>query len=164
MSCLRNVGGIGALGVLLTSLGCGGSTASTTTAPTPTEPAYEIYTDTFSDGTVLQGSTADAPDFGPAGSPHRFTIHKASSANPGLASVTITSLNPLSTITVGLGLTTWNATTENCDLPLLLTTFTAKVGVPLEGGVFAPRDLCVAVFDVGNILGSSTYVVTIVHN
>ena len=139
--------------------GCGGSST-----PTPTAPTYTFTTDTFSDGVLLQNSDINSPDFGPVGTPHRITITQATSQFPGEVDVTIASLGPLSTITVGIGLTTWNNSTQSCDLPLQLTTSSAKVGVTVSGQVTAPGDLCVALFDVGNVQGSSTYTLTIVHS
>ncbi len=130
----------------------------------PAAPTYTSYTDTFTDGTLVQGADINAPDFGPAGSPHRFTIHQGSSTYPGSIDVTITSMSPLSTITVGVGLTTWNNTSQSCDMPLQLTTSSVKVGLTVSGQVGAPGDLCVAVFDVGNVLGSTAYSITVVHS
>jgi hypothetical protein len=145
---------------LTASVACGGS------SPTagPSAPTYISYTDTFSDGTLQQNSDQNSPDFGPAGSPHRFTIHQASATYPGSIDVTITSMSPLSTITVGIGLTTWNTTSQSCDMPLQLTTPSAKVGLTISGQVGAPGDLCVAIFDVGNVLGSTAYSITVVHS
>jgi hypothetical protein len=156
MSWLRIVGGIGALGVLLTSLGCGSSQT------TPTAPTYTNYTDVFSDGVLLQGAAVGNPDFGPAGAPHKFTIHQASSQYPGSISVTIGFLSPVAT--VGVGLTTWNATNQSCDLPLPFTNFTSTVGSVISASVGSTGDFCVALFDIGSITSPTTnYTITVGH-
>src|SRR4051812_11775331 len=139
--------------------GCGSKST-----PTPTAPTYTFTTDTFTDGVLLQNADINAPDFGPADAPHRITVTQASAQFPGEVDVTIATLSPLSTITVGIGLTTWNNTTQSCDLPLQLTTSSGKVGVTVSGPVYAPGDLCVALYDVGNVQGTSTYTLNVVHN
>jgi hypothetical protein len=157
MSVLRTLGVIGVVGALITPVGCGGSSS------TPTAPTYTNYTDVFSDGVLLSGATVANPDFGLAGSPHRFTVHDGSSTYPGSISVTIGFLSPTSNILVGIGLTTWNATNQACDLPLPFTTYTGSLGVTVTASVGSPGDYCVALFDVGNVVGSSNYTVTVGH-
>ena len=161
MGWFKRVAAAAVLAILVGSAGCGGSSSSSSNT---TAPSYTTYTDTFSDGILLQGADINSPDFGPAGSPHRVTIHQASSSFPGSITVTVDTLSPLSTITFGIGLTTWNTTNQSCDLPLQLTTSSGKVGVSVSGQVSAPGDICVALFDVGNVQSSSSYSLTILHN
>jgi hypothetical protein len=155
MNLLRKVGLFGVICGLCSA--CGGSTTA------PSAPTYDTYTDSFS-GELFQNADINAPDFGPAGSFHHFTVHQGTSAFPAGIDVTVTALSPLSTITVGVGLTTWNATNQSCDLPLQLSSSAAKVGLTLSGSTGLPAELCVAVFDVGNVLGSTLYDVRVVHN
>lgn len=159
MSWFKSAARAAALAAVTGSIACGSSSSPTVTAPT-----YDSFTDSFSDGVLQQGANINIPDFGPVDAPHRFTIHNGTSTFPGTLTVTLNSLSPLSTITVGIGLTTWNTTNQNCDLPLQLTTSAALVGNSFSAQVGAPGDICVGVFDVGNVLGSSAYTLTVVHN
>lgn len=145
MSWLRNVGGIGALVVLLTSLGCGETPASTT-APSATT----TYTDVFT-GSVLQGAVSYGAD-----NQNHFTVHEA-----GDITATITKLTPLDTITIGLGLGIYDTATSTCSLQLFGDT--AKLNLALTASVGTAGELCVGVYDVGNIIDSIDYEVTIVH-
>lgn len=147
MSGFRNVVGSGAVVAVLASVGCGGSTA-TTTGPSPT-----TYTETFS-GTVTQ----NAIDYGPPDSPHHFTVHQA-----GNLDATLTDIQPLNTITLGLGLGVWDNTAQTCTVQL--SSAAAKLNLTLSASVGVAGELCVGVSDVGNITadGVVTYTVTVTH-
>ena len=164
MSWLRNLGGVVALGVLLTSLGCGGS-SSTPTTPAPT---YTSYTDVFSDGLIQPSQDLTNPDFGPGGS-HHFTVHQGTNAFPASIVITLAFISPSTTIGVGMGVTSWNATTNTCNLPLLFTNptpVTIGTAVPLTTG--QTGDYCVGLFDNGSVLaaglGPQSYTISITHN
>jgi hypothetical protein len=144
MNWLRNVGLITAAGLLAASFGCGGSTSSTTAPSAPT------FVEMFS-GTVVQGSS----------DPHAFTIRQASTSQPGNIDAVITSIGPLSTITVGLGLGVWDATAQSCSLQI--SSNAAKLNLTLSATISAPGDICVAVYDVGNITDTITYTVQVTH-
>jgi len=149
MRRLRMVAGMLALTVSFVSIGCGGSSPSTST---PTAPAPTTYTETFSGG-LTQGGT----DYGPADSPHHFTIHQA-----GNLDATLTDIQPLSTITLGLGLGVWDSTANTCTLQL--TSNAARLNLTLAASVSVAGELCVGVFDVGNISTDTiTYTVVINH-
>lgn len=152
MSVFR-IAGVLPVAVIVLSLGCG--------SKTPTAPTYDNFTDVFSDGVLVQGSTVANPDFGPADKPHKFTVLKGDSTYPGSISVTVGFLSP-SVAVFGIGLTTWNASTQSCNLPLQYTTYTGTLGVPVSATAPA-GDYCVAIFDVGNVVGSSNYTMTVGH-
>ena len=146
MSWLRNIGGIGVVGVLVASVGCGSGSSSTSTAP-----SAATSTDVFT-GTVLQGGV----DYGGANNANHFTVHAA-----GNITATITSLAPLSTITIGLGLGVYDAATSTCSLQLFGDA--AKLNLALSASVASGGELCVGVYDVGNVQISTDYQVTVVH-
>jgi len=147
MRRFKNVGVAAAAAIVMASVGCGGSSSSSTTAPSAT-----TYTDTFS-GTLTQGGT----DYGPVDSPNHFTVHQA-----GNIDATLTDIQPINTITLGLGLGVWDTTAQTCTLQL--TSNAAKLNLTLAASVSVAGEFCVGVYDVGNI-GSDTftYKVTINH-
>lgn len=157
MRVFRSVASLAALGVLAASMGCGSKTA------TPTAPTYASFTDVFSDGLLLAGARQETPDFGPAGAPHKFTVHEGTSTFPGSVSVTVTFLNPTNLV-FGIGLTTFNASTQSCNLPVPFFTFTGTLGQTVTASTSTPGDYCVALFDTGNVVGSATYTVSVTHN
>jgi hypothetical protein len=148
MSGFRNVVGSGAVVGVLALVGCGG-TGGGGTAPSPAT----TYTETFS-GTVTQ----NAIDYGPPDSPHHFTVHQA-----GNLDATLTDIQPLNTITLGLGLGVWDNTAQTCTVQL--SSAAAKLNLTLSASVGVAGELCVGVSDVGNITadGVVTYTVTVTH-
>ena len=141
MSWFRNAAGLVALIGVAMSLACGSS-------PSTTAPSAATFTDTFS-GTVLQGGSNKDQN--------HFTVHQA----PGSISVTITKLAPLSTITIGLGLGVYDATNQVCNLQLLSDT--AKLNLVLSANVSVAGELCVGLYDVGNIVDSIDFEVSVTH-
>jgi hypothetical protein len=124
----------GAVAAALALAACGGSSATSPTAPSKT--------DTFT-GTVAAGGV-DA---------HTFTVAQA-----GALTVTLTTLSPQSTITIGLGLGQPSGT--SCLLSS--TDETAKMG-SVEQTTLDVGSWCVAVYDIGNVQGSDTYTLTVHH-
>ncbi len=146
----RIVAGTLALAVTVVSIGCGGSSGGGGT--TPTAPAPTVYTETFS-GSLTQNGT----DYGPPDAPHHFTIHQA-----GNIDATLTDIQPLSTITLGLGLGVWDSNASTCTLQL--TSNAARLNLTLAASVSVAGEICVGVFDVGNISTDTiTYTVVINH-
>lgn len=136
-----------ALAVLAASIGCGSSSSSTTS------PSATTYTETFS-GSLTQGGA----DYGPPDSPHHFTVHQA-----GNIDATLTDIQPLTSITLGLGLGLWDSTAQTCNLQL--TSNAAKLNLTLAGSVSVAGELCVGVYDVGNISTDTiTYTVKVNHS
>jgi hypothetical protein len=117
----------------LAAFGCG-SNSSTTASGTVTE--------TFS-GNLAPGSTDT----------HAFTV-----AQSGTVQATLTALAPQSTIQVGLGI--GQVTSAGCAL--LGGDSAAKLNGAIVGAV-NPGPYCVAVFDVGNVSGTDTYTVQVIH-
>ena len=124
----------GAVAAALALAACGGSGTTTPTAPT--------QTDTFT-GTLAAGGVVA----------HAFTVAQA-----GALTVTLTTLSPQSSITVGLGLGQPSGT--SCALSS--TDETARMGsveqTTLDAGAW-----CVAIYDIGNVQGSDSYTLTVSH-
>ena len=124
----------GAVAAALALGACGGSSTASPNAPTTTE----TFTGTLSAGGV--------------------NVHPFNVAQSGALTVTLTTLSPQSTITVGLGLGLPSGTA--CSLSS--TDNTAKMGsveqTTLDAGAW-----CVAIYDLGNVQGSDTYTLTVNH-
>jgi hypothetical protein len=116
---------------------CGGDTA------TPTTPTNVI--DTFNGTLSAQGSVQ-----------FPFTV-----ATPGVVSATLTSLNPQATITMGFGFGQPSAGV--CNLITGAFSESAKVGQPISGTIGA-GSYCVALYDIGNVVGTDDFVITISHS
>lgn len=130
--------GVVLVGALVT-VGCGEDEApATPTTPTPT-----TVTDTFS-GTINKNGAAT----------HNFTA-----AMQGTVTATLTSLMPNEEIVVGFGLGTWNGSACN----VVLARDQAVKTTVIYGNVNASGDLCVRVYDVGNVTTETSYEVTVVH-
>jgi len=128
----------GAVAIALAFTGaCGGSSTTTTTSPTaPTT------TDTFA-GSLAAGGV----DL------HSFTVAQA-----GTLTVTLATVSPQSTITVGLGVGQPSGTT--CTL--FSDTETARMGSVVQGTIDV-GSYCVEIYDLGNVQGSDTYTITVDH-
>jgi hypothetical protein len=122
--------------VLAFAAACGGSS---TTMTSPTAPATS---DTFT-GTLAVGGIGE----------HTFTVAEA-----GAVTVTLASVSPQSTITVGLGIGQLSGTT--CTL--FADDETARMG-SVEQGTVAAGSYCVEIYDLGNVQASDTYMITVQH-
>ena len=120
--------------------GCGSDTTPST-LPTP-NPVTETFT-----GTVSQASATVQP----------FTANAA-----GLVTATLTTLGPLSTITMGFDMGTYSGTVCTVNL----ANAAAVQGSILTATAATAGTFCVRVYDVGNIAAGSTvsFTVTVVHN
>jgi len=122
---------------LLGSIACG---AKTPTQPDqPPAPVYELKTSTFT-GTVTTGGTVMFP----------FTV-----VNPGKINVSITELAPVSTITMGIALGSWDAAASTCTQQLQAPA--ATINVVYEADPSAPGEYCAGVYDTGNVQVSTTF-------
>jgi len=138
---MRGFNAAGLAALLILASGCGKSAA----------PSSGTFSETFN-GTVTQGAVS----FGD-GNRNHFTVHR-----PGAVTATITALSPINTISIGLGLGVFDAATSSCSLQLLADA--AKINLSLSGTAEAAGELCVGVYDVGDIHETAiTYVVTVVH-
>lgn len=122
---------------------CGGSTTAPTPTPTPTVATVTV-TDSFNGSLAQSGSNI-----------HTFT------AQVGAVTVTLATVGPLSTLSLGMDVGTWDGT--NCTT--VLTNVNSKQGTQLVGTTTAATNLCIRVYDVGNITEGSTvtYNVTAQH-
>ncbi|HXY41975.1 MAG TPA: hypothetical protein VEQ10_20025 [Vicinamibacteria bacterium] len=115
---------------------------SNSSSPTATPTVAPSVTDTFT-GTLAQGGSAA----------YNFTL-----ASDGTITVTLTSLSPQSTITMGIGLGTPGTT--GCVVSS--TQENVKVGVPIQASLTA-GPYCLTFYDLGNMTGTNTYTLTILH-
>ncbi len=133
---------VAAFAVLLGSIACG---AKSPTEPTPPAPVYDLKTSTFA-GTVKTGGTTAFP----------FTV-----VNPGAISVSITELGPVSTLTMGIALGSWDATALTCAEQV--TTPSATLNVVYTANPSAAGEYCVGIFDTGNVQVSSDFTLKVTY-
>ncbi len=126
---------IAALMALLLSAACEDNRSPI--QPTPT------VTDVFT-GTLSQQST----------STHPFTVEHA-----GVVTVALVTLDPLSEITVGLGL----GSPSGSDCTLRLKNDTAVQGSILTAAATTPGSYCLAIYDVGNVSEDVSYTIQLTH-
>ena len=136
------------LATLLISIGVGCDNNDSPTAPVVDEPDVETVVETF-EGTITLGEV----------SCHAFTAMQS-----GPAEMKITSLEPLQTLTVGLGLGNDDGDPASA-CPFFATDRSVRVGETLLTSVVATDSYCVCVFDVGNIFADQTvtYVFDVDH-
>ena len=84
---------------------------------------------------------------------HNFTVSAA-----GTVDVSLTSLSPQTTITVGLAV--GQPVTAGCSL--FSSNESAKVGTTISGDLSAGA-YCVGLYDIGNLTGPLNYAVTVTH-
>jgi hypothetical protein len=127
----------------LSAAACGGSAT-----PIPTGPTGPLITDNFT-GTLTTGGVGT----------HTFTIKEGDQ----LTTVTLTQAGPPATITMGLGIGSWNASTSVCTL--LQGGAVQAAPTPQLNGYTNVGTYCVQVLDVGNIAEgqSVNYAVTVTH-
>ncbi len=126
--------------IVLSSLACGG------TASTPTEPApvYEQKTETYT-GTLNTGG----------GAAFNFAV-----TNPGNIVAKITELAPVSTLTMGLSLGFWDATTSLCSQDISASVL---LNATVSGSPPGPAQYCVGIYDVGNVQVPTTFTIILTH-
>jgi hypothetical protein len=86
--------------------------------------------------------------------------------NPGSLDAAITALSPVSTLTMGLYLGGWDATTETCPRALPAPTqpvAEVRVNQVLSGTPQSAGEYCVAIVDVGNLQSSTQFTITVQH-
>ena len=116
-------------------------------AGTPIQPDNTVpqKTETFT-GSIQPGQIASFP----------FAVQ-----NPGPVTVTITAWSPGSGPAMGLGLGAWDSVNTKCNEQL--SNPAAKVNTILTGNPQQAGAYCVALYDVGNLEGESTFTITIQH-
>ncbi len=129
---------IAALAVALCAAACGGDSSSIASPSTDTAPTTETFASTLYKGRAWR----------------RFTV-----ATAGMVNVTLTAVGPPS-VPVGLGL----------GIPGAGSTCILSISVTTEGRSFPqisehadPGDYCAEVHDVGNVIDSVNFSITIEH-
>ena len=127
-----------ALGLSLATAGC-----SDPVAPATPTPATPTVTDTFNGTLLILGSNT-----------HQFTIQQI-----GGIRVSVTGVTPGAAVGVGVG----TPSGSNC---VLLQNLTAVPGPSpqISGTATITGTFCVSVFDVGNLVESVNYIVTVLHS
>jgi hypothetical protein len=128
------------LSLMLTAVGCSDPIAPP--APTPVSPTIE---EPFT-GTLLVSGT----------NVHPFAVQQV-----GGLKVIITSVDPSAAIGIGIG--TPSVTTGTCTALSSLTTV-AGPGAQLSGTTTVTGNFCVQVSDVGNLVESVAYAITVIHS
>ena len=113
------------------------TTEDPTTTPSPT------ITETFAGSITTNGAAT-------------FTFPTTAS---GSVTATLRSLTPVTTIQVSLALGTWNGV--SCQI--VLTNDRAGQGGSITGNVSGAGTLCVRISDIGQISGTTTFEVVVVH-
>jgi hypothetical protein len=128
------------LAALLVAVGC-----SSPTAPTGSAPA--TVTDTFTSTLAQQSSNTS-----------QFVVNAT-----GDVTITLTSVSPLATMSLGVGIMTSDGT--NCLTTISFNTDARANGVAALFGTAVKGNYCVRVYDNGNIPTSTTanYTVTVEH-
>jgi hypothetical protein len=125
-----------------------GACRSTTTSSTTAAPTTFTATDIF-EGTITQSGT----DI------HSFTV-----SSTGTVTIALTSVAPLATMGIGVGIASWDSTTSTCG-----TTFAkndnSKAGSTALTGTATAGNYCLQVYDSGNIAADElvTYAVQVNH-
>lgn len=129
----------GTLVLLLATIACGEK-------PTPTEPApvYEQKTEIYIGSVSTGGTTA-----------FHFAV-----VNPGAINATITQMAPISTLTMGLDLGSWDIVASTCSAQLKNSVVlnTVATGTPSQAGEY-----CVAVVDIGNVQSTIDFTISVTH-
>jgi hypothetical protein len=115
---------------------------------TPTEPDipdFPLLTKTFS-GTVTPGGAVA----------FNFTV-----TNPGAINATIATMSPISSLTMGLTIGSWDATNQSC--PQQVFSDAARVSQTLSGTPQSAGEYCVGIYDVGNLQQPSEFSLTVTH-
>jgi hypothetical protein len=121
--------------------GCGTTTPPTTPTATPT------ITDTFTADLVQQGSIT-----------HNFKVNST-----GQVTITLTSVSPLATMALGVGMMTSDGT--SCTSTLTANDNSRANNVAALQGTAVAGNYCIRVYDSGNVPVSTTvtYTVTVLH-
>ena len=124
--------------VPLLAAGCGGGSDSSPTAPTTLAPAN--VTEEFSGTLEVQSSRV-----------HPFPVAARSTIT-----VTLVTVGPLNSLSIGLGVGTW----DGAACTLIAGDNNAREAAALNGTV-EPGNYCAAIYDNGNLTTPITYVVRV---
>ena len=141
MHARRSISAILLVAGLSLAISCGTTTPPTSPTTTPT------ITDTFSADLAQQGSIT-----------HNFKVNST-----GEVTVTLTSVSPLATMSLGVGMMTSDGT--SCVATLTQNDNARANNVAALLGTAASGNYCIRVYDSGNIPVSTTvsYTITVLH-
>ena len=128
------------LGVTLTAVACGDPIPPA--APTPVSPTIQ---EPFTGTLAVRGTNV-----------HPFSVEQV-----GGLKVIISSVDPSAAVGIGIG--TPSVTTGTCTVLSSLTTV-AGPGAQLSGTATTAGSFCVQVSDVGNLVESVAYAITVIHS
>src|SRR4051812_42158403 len=126
------------LGTVVFAAGC-----SDPVAPTTPTPAVPTITETFSDTLLVGGANT-----------HQFLVNTI-----GGVKVTLTTVTPGAAVGLGIGF----PSTGSCSLLDRIVTV-ASEPAQLTGTANAPGNLCVEIFDVGNLVEPAAYTINVLHS
>jgi hypothetical protein len=126
------------LGAVVFATGC-----SDPIAPATPTPAVPTITDTFSDTLLVGGANT-----------HQFLVTAI-----GGVTVTLTSVQPGAAVGLGIGFPNLGSCTV-LDRVQTVAGATAQ----LTGTANAPGNLCVEIFDVGNLVEPAVYSINVLHS
>lgn len=131
--------------ILGAGLALAAACGKTTTPTAPTSAA--AVTDSFSADLTQQGSIT-----------HNFKVNSA-----GEVTITLTSVSPLATMALGVGMMTSNGT--SCQSTMTQNDNARANSVAALQGTAAAGNYCIRVYDSGNVPLSSTvsYTITVLH-
>jgi hypothetical protein len=142
MESMLNSSAARVLLVLVLAVGAAACDDEPPTAPTPPAPV----TETFS------GSVP----------PNGAQTHSFATAGSGTVTATLKSIAPDPALVIGFSLGNWIPTSSTCQV--ILANDTATVGAIHSGTMSGIGNLCVRVYDVGNIAANpAAYTVEVVH-
>ena len=128
--------------VVIVAAGVAGCDDEAPTAPTPPAPVTETFA----------GSVP----------PNGAQTHSFATAGSGTVTATLKSITPDPALVIGFSLGNWNPTSSTCQI--VLANDAATGGTVLTGTMSGIGNLCVRVYDVGNIAGNpAAYTVEVVH-
>jgi hypothetical protein len=130
MTSFMRIRGAVAVGLLFLATACGGT-------PTEPDPIYPLKTESYG-GTLPPGEAA---------------VFHFEVVNPGLITITITSLSPTA-VPMGLDLGYWEATTETCQVQA--SSANGLVNIPVAANPDSPGEYCVGISDVNDQLQAAT--------
>lgn len=128
---------------LVLALACAAAACSDPVAPAAPAPVPPTITETFNGTLLVFGNNS-----------HTFTVNQI-----GGLEVTLTGVTPGASVGLGVG-------TPSGATCLLIQNFTVVAGPSkqLSGTATVAGSFCVAVFDVGNLVESVDYTITVLHS
>jgi hypothetical protein len=112
--------------------------------PTTPTPAVPTINETFSDTLLVGGANT-----------HQFLVTQI-----GGVKVTLDSVSPSAAVGLGIGFPSLGS----CSLLDRMQTVAAGTTVLFSGTANAPGNLCVLIFDIGNLVEPTAYTINVLHS